>query len=208
MGFQNAQSVQPVVAVERIVFYRERAAGMYSALPYAFGQVVIELPYILLQTLLYGVIVYAMIGFHWTAIKFFWYLFFMYFTLLCFTFYGMMIVAVTPNQHIAAIVRASFYKMWYLFAGFVVPRPRAPMWWRWYFWANPLYWSLYGLFITQFGDVKDKLDTGETVEDFVRDYFGYRNDFVGITAMMHIAFALLFGFTFAYSIKAFNFQKK
>ncbi|GAV68078.1 ABC_tran domain-containing protein/ABC2_membrane domain-containing protein/PDR_assoc domain-containing protein [Cephalotus follicularis] len=208
IGFQNAQSVQPVVAIERIVFYRERAAGMYSALPYAFGQVVIELPYILLQTLLYGVIVYAMIGFHWTAIKFFWYLFFMYFTLLFFTFYGMMIVAVTPNQHIAAVVCVLFYKMWYLFAGFVVPRPRAPMWWRWYFWANPMYWSLYGLFISQFGDIKDKLDTGETVEDFVRDYFGYRNDFVGIAAMMHIAFVLLVGFTFAYSIKAFNFQKK
>lgn len=39
VGIQNATSVQPVVAVERTVFYRERAAGMYSALPYAFGQV-------------------------------------------------------------------------------------------------------------------------------------------------------------------------
>lgn len=39
LGVQNATSVQPVVAVERTVFYREKAAGMYSALPYAFGQV-------------------------------------------------------------------------------------------------------------------------------------------------------------------------
>lgn len=39
IGVQNSQSVQPVVAVERTVFYRERAAGMYSALPYAFAQV-------------------------------------------------------------------------------------------------------------------------------------------------------------------------
>ncbi|KAG1346221.1 ABC transporter G family member 37 [Cocos nucifera] len=52
----------PVVDVERTVFYRERAAGMYSALPYAFGQVAIEIPYILVQTLTYGVIVYVMIG--------------------------------------------------------------------------------------------------------------------------------------------------
>ncbi|PHT66445.1 hypothetical protein T459_30870 [Capsicum annuum] len=42
----------------------------------------------------YGVIVYAMIRFEWTASKFFWYLFIMYFTLLYFTFYGMMTVAV------------------------------------------------------------------------------------------------------------------
>ena len=39
LGVQNSTSVQPVVAVERTVFYRERAAGMYSALPYAFAQV-------------------------------------------------------------------------------------------------------------------------------------------------------------------------
>lgn len=39
IGVQNAVSVQPVVSIERTVFYRERAAGMYSAFPYAFGQV-------------------------------------------------------------------------------------------------------------------------------------------------------------------------
>lgn len=40
LGVQNASSVQPVVAVERTIYYRERAAGLYSAFPYAFGQVV------------------------------------------------------------------------------------------------------------------------------------------------------------------------
>jgi hypothetical protein len=38
IGIKNSTSVQPVVSVERTVFYRERAAGMYSAFPYAFGQ--------------------------------------------------------------------------------------------------------------------------------------------------------------------------
>ncbi|KAK7336923.1 hypothetical protein VNO77_17476 [Canavalia gladiata] len=40
IGVKNAYAVQPVVAVERTVFYRERAAGMYSALPYAFAQAI------------------------------------------------------------------------------------------------------------------------------------------------------------------------
>lgn len=39
LGISNASTVQPVVAIEKIVFYRERATGMYSTLPYAFGQV-------------------------------------------------------------------------------------------------------------------------------------------------------------------------
>lgn len=152
LGVQNASSVQPVVDVERTVFYRERAAGMYSALPYAFAQVtfyafmivnslpmilfgflmfffssffqvLVEIPYVFSQTMVYSVIVYAMIGFEWTAAKFFWYAFFQFSCLLYMTFYGMMTVAITPNANIAAIIAASFYGIFNLFSGFIIPRP-------------------------------------------------------------------------------------
>ena len=89
----------------------------------SLSQAAIELPYIFLQAVSYGIIVYAMIGFEWTVAKFFWYLFFMYFTLLYFTFYGMMTVAVTPNHHIAGIIANSFLIIWNLFSGFIIPRP-------------------------------------------------------------------------------------
>lgn len=39
LGVSNSSSVQPVVSVERTVYYRERAAKMYSSLPYAVAQV-------------------------------------------------------------------------------------------------------------------------------------------------------------------------
>lgn len=39
LGVSNASSVQPVVSTERTVFYREKAAGMYSPLAYAAAQV-------------------------------------------------------------------------------------------------------------------------------------------------------------------------
>ncbi|KAL0536436.1 hypothetical protein IC582_025385 [Cucumis melo] len=208
IGVQNATSVQPVVAIERTVFYRERAAGMYSALPYAFGQVVIELPYIFIQTVVYGVIVYGMIGFEWTAAKFFWYIFFMYFTLLYFTFYGMMTVAVTPNHNIAAIVSSAFYGFWNLFSGFIVPRTRIPIWWRWYYWICPVAWTLYGLVTSQFGDINDPMDSNQTVAEFVSNYFGYEYDFLGVVAAVHVGITVLFGFIFAFSIKVFNFQKR
>ncbi|KAK9152794.1 hypothetical protein Sjap_000274 [Stephania japonica] len=38
LGVSNASSVQPVIAVERTVYYREKAAGMYSSFPYAAAQ--------------------------------------------------------------------------------------------------------------------------------------------------------------------------
>ncbi|KAG9452653.1 hypothetical protein H6P81_005557 [Aristolochia fimbriata] len=209
IGVQNAASVQPVVAVERTVFYRERAAGMYSALPYAFAQVLVEIPYIIAQTLSYGVIVYAMIAFEWTAAKFFWYLFFMFFTLLYFTFYGMMAVGLTPNQDIAAIVSSAFYALWNLFSGFIIPRPRIPIWWRWYYWACPVAWTLYGLVASQFGDLTNVMeDTNVPVKEFLRDYFDFKHDFLGVIAAGVIGFAVLFAFIFAFSIKVLNFQRR
>ncbi|CAN1121568.1 Pleiotropic drug resistance protein 1 [Linum perenne] len=208
LGVQNGSSVQPVVAIERTVFYRERAAGMYSPLPYAYAQVLIEIPYVFCQALVYGLLVYSMIGFEWTMAKFFWYLFFMYFTLLYFTFYGMMAVAVTPNQHIASIVSSAFYSLWNLFSGFIVPRPMMPVWWRWYAWASPVAWTLYGLVASQFGDVTTILDTDDRVEDFLQSYFGFRHDFLGVVAAVVVGFATLFAFIFAFSIKFFNYQRR
>ncbi|KAJ4843034.1 transcription factor [Turnera subulata] len=209
IGIQTTTSVQPVVAVERTVFYRERAAGMYSALPYAFAQILIELPYVFVQSTLYGVIVYAMIGFEWTAAKLFWYLFFVYFTLLYFTFYGMMSVAITPNQHISYIVSTMFYGIWNLFSGFIIPQPLIPVWWRWYYWMCPISWSLYGLLTSQYGNINDRrIETGKTVAEVVRIYFGYENEYLGGVAAVVVGFGVLFAFVYAFAIKLFNFQRR
>ncbi|KAK4801462.1 hypothetical protein SAY86_021949 [Trapa natans] len=210
LGVMNCGSVQPVVAVERTVFYRERAAGMYSALPYAVGQVLVEIPYVFSQAVTYGLIVYAMIGFDWTASKFFWYIFFMYFTFLYFTFYGMMSVAVTPNYHIASIICAAFYAIWNLFSGFIIPRTRIPIWWRWYYWSCPVAWSLYGLMASQFGDIDEPFRDDPTliVKQYLEDSYGFKHDFLGVVAGVIVGFTVLFAITFAVSIKVFNFERR
>uniref|UniRef100_A0ACD5VEC7 Uncharacterized protein n=1 Tax=Avena sativa TaxID=4498 RepID=A0ACD5VEC7_AVESA len=209
MGISYSSSVQPVVAVERTVFYRERAAGMYSALPYAFGQVVVELPYVLVQSLLYGVIVYAMIGFQWDVKKFCWYIYFMYFTLLYFTYYGMLAVGLTPGYNIASIISSFFYGVWNLFSGFVISRPTMPVWWRWYSWACPVSWTLYGLVASQFGDLTHELeDTKVPINVFLKDFFGFHHDFLGVVAVAVAGFALLFAVCFGLAIKVLNFQRR
>ncbi len=38
--------------------YRERAAGMYNELPFALAQCIIELPYNLIQALLFSCVAY------------------------------------------------------------------------------------------------------------------------------------------------------
>ncbi|KAE8055599.1 hypothetical protein FH972_012428 [Carpinus fangiana] len=107
------------------VFYRERAAGMYSSIADAAAQGLVEIPYIVMQTLIYGVITYFMINFERTIRKFVLYLLFMFLTFTYFTFYGMMVVGLTPSQHLVAVISSAFYSLWGLLAGFFVPKPAA-----------------------------------------------------------------------------------
>ncbi|KAF3325297.1 pleiotropic drug resistance protein 3-like protein [Carex littledalei] len=124
LGVKNSSSIQPIVDFERSVFYRERAAGMYSPLPYALGFVGIEIPYNFIQSVMYGITVYVLCDYKWTAYKFFWFWFVMFFTFLYHTLFGMMSVAMSPNFHIAAVVAAGNYSLWNIFSGFVIPRPQ------------------------------------------------------------------------------------
>lgn len=45
--FNNAGTVQAMVSIERTVHYREKAAGMYSAIPYALAQVCCNVDYVI-----------------------------------------------------------------------------------------------------------------------------------------------------------------
>ncbi|RDX92405.1 Pleiotropic drug resistance protein 2, partial [Mucuna pruriens] len=212
LGASNTNSVQPVVAIERTVLYRERAAGMYSELPYAIGQVAIEVIYVAIQSLSYTIILYWMIGFEPHVGNFLWFYYFIFMCFMYFTLYGMMTVALTPNHQIAAIVMSFFISFWNLFSGFLIPRTQIPKWWRWYYWGSPVAWTIYGLVTSQLGNKDSPTEVPGfrpmTVKDYLERQLGFQHNFLGVVALTHVAFCLLFLFVFAYGIKFLNFQKR
>ncbi|KAH7856193.1 hypothetical protein Vadar_033779 [Vaccinium darrowii] len=212
LGTTNASSVQSIVAIERTVFYRERAAGMYSELPYAFAQVSIETIYVIVQTLVYSLLLYSMIGFEWKVEKVLWFYYYILMCFIYFTLYGMMVVALTPGHQIATIVMSFFLGFWNLFSGFLIPRPQIPVWWRWYYWASPVAWTLYGLVTSQVGDKSESLEIpgagNVPVKAFLKSYMGFDYNFLPAVAVAHVGFVALFFLVFAYGIKYLNFQRR
>ncbi|KAL6199774.1 hypothetical protein ACLB2K_029557 [Fragaria x ananassa] len=211
LGAGNASAVQSVDSLERTVFYRERAAGMYSELPYAFAQVAIETVYVAIQTIIYSLLLFTMIGYEFKIEKF---LYFYYFIFMCFAYfsmYGMMVVALTPGHQIAAIVM-SFMSFWNLFSGFLIARPLIPIWWRWYYWGSPVAWTIYDVIASQFSDRNDKsIQTAAgpvKVDEFLKATWGYDHDFLIPVVVGHVGWVLLFFFVFAYGIKYLNFQRR
>ncbi|KAK3229047.1 hypothetical protein Dsin_000928 [Dipteronia sinensis] len=115
LGINNCSSVLPYVAMERTVMYPEKFAGMYSPRAYALAQVTVEIPYLLIQAVIYVIITYPMIGYYGSAYKVFWNFYGMFTTLLYFNYLGMVLVSLTPNFMIASILSSVFYTLFNLF---------------------------------------------------------------------------------------------
>lgn len=46
------------------------------------------------------------------------------------------------------------------------------------------------------------------MKGFIRRYFGYKHDFLGVVAAVEIGIPAFFGFIFAFAIKKLNFQNR
>lgn len=123
MPFQWYVVIQPARVLTFLINSSHEFTFFFLEFPIYNFQVAIEIPYTLAQVAIYGVVVYAMMGFEWTASKFFLNTFYMFITVLLFIYYGIVIVSVSPNQAAAAVVSGVFYTLWNLFSGFIIPRP-------------------------------------------------------------------------------------
>lgn len=86
-------------------------------------QVIIEIPYILIQAALFTTITYPAIDFQWSLYKVFWYFYAMFSTLLYFNYFGMLLVSLTPTYQVASVLASFCYTMFNLFSGFLIPGP-------------------------------------------------------------------------------------
>jgi energy-coupling factor transporter ATP-binding protein EcfA2 len=74
-------SVLETVQTERAVFYRERAANMYSTLPYSLSFTIAEIPYLLVNTFMFSIVFYFTVGLEQSLSKFLWFWLYYFFML-------------------------------------------------------------------------------------------------------------------------------
>ncbi|KDD76344.1 ABC-2 type transporter, partial [Helicosporidium sp. ATCC 50920] len=212
LGMFNCMTVQPVVYAERIVFYRERAASMYSPGPYSFATTVVELPYLLTQTVIMIGIAYFMVGLQiaWTPLV----LWFVAFglTLQLFTGFGVLCVYATPHILVAMLLTSGINQLWTFFNGFLIPFDQIPHGWKWMNRISPTTWVLYGLVGSQLSDRDNPMIglDGEvtTVGAFVTSYFGYEYSFIWWCVLIIFAYALAFRVMSVLFLKYVNFQRR
>ncbi|KAH9670370.1 ABC transporter G family member 33 [Citrus sinensis] len=211
LGSMNCSSALPYAASERTVMYREQSAGMYSPLAYAFAQVTIEIPYLLIQAALYVIITYPMIGFYASAYKIFWNFYGIFCSMMSFSYLGLLLVALSPNVTVASTLFSAFYTTYSLFAGFVIPQPQIPKWWIWLYYLSPTSWTLEGLLTSQYGDIDKEIMVfieNKTIASFLEEYFGFHHDHLAVVAVALIVFPVVLASLFAFFVGRLNFQQR
>ncbi len=76
-------------------------------------------------------------------------------------------------------------------------------------------WTLYGLVISQFGDINDPvivigspLDHNPSVKDYINSFFGYKYSFLSTVAGVLVMWPVFFAIVFVFAIKYLNFQTR
>ena len=127
MGHQQAI---PLLFEDRLMFYRERGAKAYGAIPYWFSSFIFQLPMIVVNVLLFAAITYDMCGFNTADGHFGVY----YLVMLLVSITGLFLCQLLAALSISAQSAIQFFPVALFFsvsfAGYIVYIPSLPDWLR------------------------------------------------------------------------------
>eukprot|EP00668_Euglena_longa_P010950 GGOE01013286.1.p1 GENE.GGOE01013286.1~~GGOE01013286.1.p1 ORF type:complete len:285 (+),score=106.84 GGOE01013286.1:2-856(+) len=159
IGILFANTVQGLIAVERTVFYRERASHMYYPWVYDTAMGIAELPYVTFNCAVLTCIYYWMVGLNSDAAVFFsWFLVFWLYVLF-YTYLGLFLACVMPTEELATVVAGAVTSLGSLLAGFMLPKDSIPWWWRWLYYINPMTYAVQPILSSQFYCEAAQLDS-------------------------------------------------
>ena len=137
------------------MYFRERAAGAAFAGPSLLAASAVELPYLLAQTLLFAVPVYLAVGYERSASKFGFFFLVLSSLNAAMWLLAIALVQLTPAVFVASLFLSVFCSLFSLLAGFMLPKPAMPAFWRWAFYANPISYAMAAVAGSQYGHRND-----------------------------------------------------
>ncbi|KAF8015336.1 hypothetical protein BT93_H0982 [Corymbia citriodora subsp. variegata] len=142
IGVISANNVIPQIGTDRLVYFREKRAGMYHPIFYPLSWALGEIPYFFIATLAVVGIGNGMAGIGTGSIR----EFLMYWTMLFVftigvTYFGMMITILAPVPTLAAFA-VSIVTSWWVSAAGVVILLSNIRFYRWMYWSNPFQYAI------------------------------------------------------------------
>lgn len=132
----------PGVFSTRVMMFRETNTRMYSALAYAAARSIADLPWIAIEMMVFGVIVYFCSGLQSDAQLFgLFYLVLLLDRLISIGFIEL-VGALTPTIELAQSLQTAINMLFMLFSGFFIAVQAIPRGWRWMTYLSPYYYVI------------------------------------------------------------------
>jgi ABC-type multidrug transport system ATPase subunit/ABC-type multidrug transport system permease subunit len=157
----------PTFLAAREIFYKQRGANFYRTSSYVLACSVAQLPLALLESIVFGTMIYWMCGFVSTVGAYLVFLALLFLTNLAFAAWFFFLAAISPDLHVAKPVSMISVMFYILFAGFVISRNQIPDYFIWAYWLNPIAWCLRSLGINQYRNAQFNVNEYHGI-----DYFG------------------------------------
>lgn len=142
----------PVFEMERNMFYRHKASMMYDHRAVNLAFTLVEVPFILLSSMVFCLLWYFTAGLAVNAAKFFLYFVFMTLSLGVFTFFGQGLMANFRDAQAAQGYGAVLQGMSTIFGGILIRPQDIKSFWIWAYWVFPLHYIMEGLLTSQYRD--------------------------------------------------------
>jgi ABC-type multidrug transport system ATPase subunit len=143
-------TVLAIYETERNMFYRHKAALMYSERAIILGFTLAELPFILMASLTFCICFYFLVGFSLLAYKFFLYFLFFTLNLALWTFTGQMMMSLVKDAQTAQGFGGLLISLTSLFSGLLIRPQNITGFWTFMYWLMPGHYVLEGLIASQF----------------------------------------------------------
>ncbi|KAI9918697.1 hypothetical protein PsorP6_011809 [Peronosclerospora sorghi] len=140
----------PTYIAAREIFYKHRGANFFSTKAYVLATSASQIPFILAESIIFGIMVYWICGFEADGWRFVIFELILFLVNLALGMWFFFISVISPNANVAAPLGVVSLLIFIIFAGFIVTKDNIPDFLIWGHWISPLSWSLRALAINQY----------------------------------------------------------
>ncbi|KAL9602675.1 MAG: hypothetical protein Q9219_001665 [cf. Caloplaca sp. 3 TL-2023] len=143
----------------RVVIARHKEYAFYRPSAVSLARVLADFPFILVQVIIFGIIMYFMTNLDVDVSKFFIYALFVYITTINTTALYRMFAALSPTIDDAVRFSGTAFNLLIIYTGYVIVKPQLlsqKIWFGWLYYVNPIAYAFEGVLTNEFaGRVMD-----------------------------------------------------
>ncbi|KAK9711754.1 ATP-binding cassette transporter snq2 [Basidiobolus ranarum] len=145
-----AQAEIPNSMSGRSILYKHKSFAFYYPSAYYIAQMAADIPFTMIQIVLFSCILYWSAGLQAEAGKFFNFMFILVLCSFSLTAYFRMFASFSPNFDVASRTSGIVLMAYILYCGYLIPQNQMHGWFVWIYWINPLAYGFKALMSNEF----------------------------------------------------------